>query len=711
MIKDIFKDIISDVKTKANPTALLNMGIDHFSQNNPSLNYLITSIRNGRTSSNPPQNRPPKPPTPPAEDRLDEQEDKIDEQEDDANQAKLVNEAEEQSESLDNIDETTKSVDDRLKTLNESLLLLIKTVEEIKQTGLSNGQSDSGLDIDVGGGRGGTGREAGKFGRIGSAITEFASSQVVRMAAAVAAAGAVGYEGANIVDKTDTGHEYITKPLRNIAADIAAFLGFDEYAESLHDSLVAREQEKTDITNKEYETRFIEDLKTQKMTRQKAEYFMQANPGLIIPEENIISDKESIDSNNNYISPAEVVIDASGKINYDMGSNDEETNRLKQLESKKASTDETKKLDDREQEKIDLFKQMRDALLLMLSGVGNTMVGSAEASESSGESSSGSGEGFERSVSNNTSSAGEIPVEGTDVSIGNNKSLTKHKSNASNFIEWVGEADAGKLGPAGLSVVYGQKNHGKDLTKMTVGQVREQQRIWKADNIRRGLGSSAAAGSFQLMDYTIDDLVKQGVISKDDKFDAATQQKAGKWLATQKAGRKPVRDWLKAKKAYQAGKMSKKEYEVYRREAAVSLSGEWAALPDPNRGGRSHYAGDGVNGATRNLEQTYEAMDKLPFSWEESRSSVPQTNEAANIEQATAEANVEKQATDFMNQQNNSANSSPVQPVSNANNTTTSPTQSSLQLSSNEQTTPVSTRNTDNTITRLTDKYFSYGVT
>lgn len=702
MIKDIFKDIISDIKTKANPTSLLNMGVDHFSANNPLLSYLITTIRKNRTSTNPPPTPPPAPPIPPAEDRIDDQEDE-------ANQEKLVSEAEEQSESLDNIDETTKSVDERLKTLNESLLLLIKTVEEIKQAGLNGGQADPGLDVDVGGGRGGAGRGVGRFGRIGSAITEIASSQAVKMAAVAAAAGAAGYEGANLMDQTDIGHEYVTKPIRNLAADIASFLGFDEYADAQRGSLAARDQEKTDVTNKEYESKFIEDLKTQKMTRQKAEYYMQANPGLIIPEENIISNKESIDSNNSYISPAEAVVDDSGKINYDLGPTDEETNRLKQLQFEKASTDETKKLDDREEEKIDLFKQMRDALLLMLSGVGNAMVGTAEASES-GEGES-AGEGFERSVNNNTSSAGEIPIEGNDVSIGNNKSLTKHKSNASNFVEWVGEADAGKLGPAGLSVVYGQKHHGKDLTKMTVGQVREQQRTWKADNISRGLGSSAAAGSYQLMDYTIDDLVEKGVISKDDKFDAATQQKAGKWLATQKAGRKPVRDWLKAKKAYQAGKMSEKEYEVYRREAAVSLSGEWAALPDPNRGGRSHYAGDGINGATRNLEQTYEAMDKLPFSWEESRASVPQTNEAANIEQATAEANVEKQATDFMNQQNNGANSSPVQPISNNNNVgQSSPTQSSLQLSSNEQS-PLSTRNSDNTITRLTDKYFSYGVT
>ncbi len=45
-------------------------------------------------------------------------------------------------------------------------------------------------------------------------------------------------------------------------------------------------------------------------------------------------------------------------------------------------------------------------------------------------------------------------------------------------------------------------------------------------------------------------------------------------------------------------------------EFAHGLSVEWASLPDPEHGGRSHYDGDGVNSTDTTLEKVYAMLRK-----------------------------------------------------------------------------------------------------
>lgn len=65
--------------------------------------------------------------------------------------------------------------------------------------------------------------------------------------------------------------------------------------------------------------------------------------------------------------------------------------------------------------------------------------------------------------------------------------------------------------------------------------------------------------------------------------------------------------------AFYAG-AAENHYDRWRRgqlsndEFASNLSREWAAWPDPFRGGQSHYGGDGINRAGRTLAQVRDAF-------------------------------------------------------------------------------------------------------
>lgn len=61
----------------------------------------------------------------------------------------------------------------------------------------------------------------------------------------------------------------------------------------------------------------------------------------------------------------------------------------------------------------------------------------------------------------------------------------------------------------------------KPLTEMTVGEVR----AWQDKSVAAG-SKSSAAGRFQIIRKTLDSLIDEGVISKDDIFDEETQNKA-----------------------------------------------------------------------------------------------------------------------------------------------------------------------------------------
>lgn len=295
-------------------------------------------------------------------------------------------------------------------------------------------------------------------------------------------------------------------------------------------------------------------------------------------------------------------------------------------------------------------------------------------------------------------------TQNTNLATTKNQSFTKNGPAPDNFIDWVGKVDSGKSGDAALSVVYGQKNHGMDLTKMTVNEVIAQQQIWKKDNISRGLASSAAAGKFQAMDYTLRDAIASGAISGDDKFDATTQNKFGEWAALNKAGRAPVRKFVEDKEKYQRGEISQADYEKSRAAAAASLSEEWSSMPDPRLGGKSHYGKDGHNKALVSQSEMYAAMDSLPFSSAQASKEQDAAGVLAEAESMKKQDDNNKSETSTTVERTAANQQSPVQTKNKVNMALNNNSTSNTQYS------PLTARNDETVIARLTDRFFSNGV-
>lgn len=121
------------------------------------------------------------------------------------------------------------------------------------------------------------------------------------------------------------------------------------------------------------------------------------------------------------------------------------------------------------------------------------------------------------------------------------------------------------------NIAYGGKH--VNLTGKTIDQVID----WQRQQIRAGVASSAA-GRYQFLKGTLQDLKKELHLSGNEKFDENMQDR----LATALLERRGYSAFLK-------GDISEKTF--MRR-----LSQEWASLPK-DMNGRSYYAGDGLNKA------------------------------------------------------------------------------------------------------------------
>jgi len=102
---------------------------------------------------------------------------------------------------------------------------------------------------------------------------------------------------------------------------------------------------------------------------------------------------------------------------------------------------------------------------------------------------------------------------------------------------------------------------------------------------------SSAFGAVQVMKKTLQGLVKNGVVTPDQKMDQATQDAIGMALMKE-AG---YDDW-------KAGKMSDGKF-------ADKLAAIWASLPD--KSGKSVYASDGVNKSTVSRGEVLALLDQL----------------------------------------------------------------------------------------------------
>jgi hypothetical protein len=158
--------------------------------------------------------------------------------------------------------------------------------------------------------------------------------------------------------------------------------------------------------------------------------------------------------------------------------------------------------------------------------------------------------------------------------------IAKHESESSGGYNAMNQGTVGKKIVAGHS----QKIIGKNLTDMTVGELIDRG-AKPSDNAekRKKEGLIFAAGRYQIIPITLATLVKNGVASRQDKFDEKTQDKLCIALLD-----------LRGLSKYKQGKISAETFQN-------NLAKEWASLPTTK--GVSFYHKPGQNVAGKGADQ------------------------------------------------------------------------------------------------------------
>lgn len=151
---------------------------------------------------------------------------------------------------------------------------------------------------------------------------------------------------------------------------------------------------------------------------------------------------------------------------------------------------------------------------------------------------------------------------------------------ASRLGNFVGELEAN----GNYNAIYGKPDNTVDLGQFTLNQMLAMQVGAKAAN-----GNTPAIGKYQFMYGTLRGLKSELGLSGNEKFTPKLQDRLFHTLLIRRGYNE-----------YRAGKLSKRQF-------ALRLSQEWAALPNPNTG-RSYYAGDGVNKSRAHTSQVYAAL-------------------------------------------------------------------------------------------------------
>lgn len=123
------------------------------------------------------------------------------------------------------------------------------------------------------------------------------------------------------------------------------------------------------------------------------------------------------------------------------------------------------------------------------------------------------------------------------------------------------------------------------LTKMTVKEVRQFQKM------RRDNGFGTPAGKYQIMDITMDELIKKMGLDGNEIFDEKMQDQ----MARQLLKKRGFED-------YRAGKISAEEF-------IKELSKEWAAIPT-DESNESYYKGTGNNKALTDYKTVKDLLEK-----------------------------------------------------------------------------------------------------
>lgn len=161
----------------------------------------------------------------------------------------------------------------------------------------------------------------------------------------------------------------------------------------------------------------------------------------------------------------------------------------------------------------------------------------------------------------------------------------------------------------------------KPPTQMTINETK----AWQRSAIRRG-SKSVAIGGYQMISKTFNGVVSEMGLTGSEVMDADMQDRMGMHLLDRRGYSK-----------WRDGSLSDTAF-------MDNLAHEWAALPratGPKRG-RSEYAGDGLNGATVNLDTVLSALtadrDGTPFEFKRGKPQPFRTTASGTPTGSTASA-------------------------------------------------------------------------
>lgn len=154
------------------------------------------------------------------------------------------------------------------------------------------------------------------------------------------------------------------------------------------------------------------------------------------------------------------------------------------------------------------------------------------------------------------------------------------KESSSTLLNLIADGESG----GNYNAVYGRANSQHDLGQYSVDDILAHQQY-----ARRHGAASTAIGRYQIIYKTLRGLKAELGLSGSEKFTPELQDKLGMALLNRRG-----------MQAYRDGRISKKTF-------ALSLSKEWASLPNPNTG-RSFYAGDGLNRSRIRPSAVYAAL-------------------------------------------------------------------------------------------------------
>lgn len=165
----------------------------------------------------------------------------------------------------------------------------------------------------------------------------------------------------------------------------------------------------------------------------------------------------------------------------------------------------------------------------------------------------------------------------------------------------------GESGTDGYNAKYGGPD--EDLTTRTVGEVLEIQKEGWGDK------KSTAIGKYEIIRKTLKGLVDRGVVSKDELYNEANQDK------------------LFVSLLFDDAKLVKYlEGDITKEEALLKISKMWAAVPVPYdiertikgekvtiKKGQSYYEGDGLNKANIDLDGILLSLDELKKNYDKKK--------------------------------------------------------------------------------------------